>query len=170
MERSGGRPREWSLTRSRERLRRHSSTEWLGFSDLGGAVRPDDVAFPEFTPALGRAMVEEATRFFDRIVRENRSLLELLDSEYSYLNEELATHYGLQGVVGRDMRLVKLSDKRRGGVLGMGAVLTATSLPTRTSPVVRGKWVLEDDARRGLAAATPPTRASCRYRKARSRT
>ena len=117
--------------------------QWLGFAELGETIKPDDVAFPEFTPALGSAMVEEATRFFDRIVREDRSLLELLDSDYTFLNEALAKHYGIKGVVGREIRLAELNDPRRGGVLGMGAVLTATSLPTRTSPVVRGKWVLE---------------------------
>ena len=117
--------------------------QWLGFAELGGTIKPDDVAFPEFTPALGEAMLEEATLFFDRIVREDRSLLELLDSEYTFLNEELAMHYGIEGVVGREFRPVRLADRRRGGVLGMGAVLAATSLPVRTSPVVRGKWVLE---------------------------
>ena len=117
--------------------------QWLGFAELGGAIKPDDVAFPQFTPALARAMTEEAARFFDRIVREDRSLLELLDADYTFLNEELARHYGIEGVVGREIRAVRLDDRRRGGVLGMGAVLTATSLPTRTSPVVRGKWVLE---------------------------
>lgn len=118
-------------------------SQWLGFAELGGTVKPDDVAFPEFTPALGDAMVEEAVHYFDRIVREDRSLLELLDSDYSFLNEELARHYGIDGVAGRRIRAVKLDDRRRGGVLGMGAVLTSTSLPGRTSPVVRGKWVLE---------------------------
>ena len=117
--------------------------QWLGFADLGGTLKPDDVAFPEFTPALGEAMVQEATSFFTRIVREDRSLLEILDSDYSYLNEDLAKHYGMDGVVGREQRLVEFDEERRGGVLGMGAILTATSLPTRTSPVVRGKWVLE---------------------------
>ena len=117
--------------------------QWLGFAELGSTIKPDDVAFPQFTPALGEAMLEEATRVFDRIVREDRSLLELLDADYTFLNEELATHYGIDGVVGREFREVSLTDGRRGGVLGMGAVLTATSLPTRTSPVVRGKWVLE---------------------------
>ena len=117
--------------------------QWLGFAELGGTIKPDDVAFPEFTPALGEAMLEEGTRYFDRIVREDRSLLELLDSNYSFLNEDLSRLYGVDGVVGREIRLVKFDENRRGGVLGMGAVLTATSLPTRTSPVVRGKWVLE---------------------------
>lgn len=117
--------------------------QWLGFAELGDTLKPDDVAFPEFTPALGQAMVQEATSFFGRIVREDRSLLEILDSGYSYLNEDLAEHYGLTGIVGREQRLVEFDEERRGGVLGMGAILTATSLPTRTSPVVRGKWVLE---------------------------
>ena len=127
-------------------------SQWLGFAELGGATKPDDLAFPEFTPSLGEAMVEEAVQYFDRIVREDRSLLELLDSDYSFLNEELATHYGIDGVVGRRIRHVEFADRRRGGVLGMGAVLTATSLPTRTSPVVRGKWVLE----RMLGEELPP--------------
>ncbi len=117
--------------------------QWLGFDELGRSVKPDDVAFPEFTPALAEAMLREATLSFDRIVREGRSLLELLAADYTYLNEELAEHYGVSGVQGREMRLVPLDDDRRGGALGWGAVLTATSLPTRTSPVVRGKWVLE---------------------------
>ena len=117
--------------------------QWLGFAELGGTVKPDDVAFPEFTPALGEAMLEEGTQYFDRIVREDRNLLELLDSDYSFINEDLSRLYGVDGVVGREIRLVKFDENRRGGVLGMGAVLTATSLPTRTSPVVRGKWVLE---------------------------
>ena len=88
-------------------------------------------------------MTAEATLLFDRILREDRSLLELLDANYTHLNEELAKHYGIRGVVGREMRRVDLKNKRRGGILGLGAVLTATSLPNRTSPVVRGKWVLE---------------------------
>ena len=117
--------------------------QWLGFAELGDTLKPDDVAFPEFTPALGQAMVQEATSFFRRIVREDRSLLEILDSDYSYLNEDLAEHYEVEGIVGREQRLVEFQEDRRGGVLGMGAILTATSLPTRTSPVVRGKWVLE---------------------------
>ena len=117
--------------------------QWLGFAELGGTIKPDDVAFPEFTPAISEAMLAEAARYFERVVREDRSLLELLDSGYSFLNEDLARLYGLEGVVGPELRLVEFDDDRRGGVLGLGAVLTATSLPTRTSPVVRGKWVLE---------------------------
>ena len=117
--------------------------QWLGYAELGGTIKPDDVEFPEFTPALSEAMLAEAELFFGRMVREDRSLLEIVDSEYSYLNEELARHYGIKGVVGPEMRLVEFDGPERGGVLGLGAVLTATSLPTRTSPVVRGKWVLE---------------------------
>ncbi len=117
--------------------------QWLGYAELGGSIKPDDVEFPEFIPALGEAMLAETRLFFGRIVREDRSLLEVLDSGYGYLNEELARHYGIEGVVGPEMRLVEFEGSQRGGVLGLGAVLAATSLPTRTSPVVRGKWVLE---------------------------
>ena len=117
--------------------------QWLGYRVLGSSVKPDDVEFPEFTPALSQAMHAEATSFFSELVRDDRSLLELIDADYAYLNEALARHYGVDGVVGPDIRRVNLRDSPRGGVLGMGAVLTATSLPVRTSPIVRGKWALE---------------------------
>ncbi|MBI1353479.1 MAG: DUF1592 domain-containing protein [Acidobacteria bacterium] len=120
------------------------AAEWLGYEGLGQAVKPDDVEFPTFTPALGRAMAAEADRTFDAVLREDRSLLELIDSDSAWLNEALARHYAVEGVVGRELRRVRLADDSpRGGVLGLGATLTATSLPLRTSPVVRGKWILE---------------------------
>ena len=121
-------------------------------------LKPDDVAFPEFTPALGEAMVEEATSFFGRIVREDRSLLEILDSDYTYLNEDLAKHYGIDGVVGREQRLVEFDEERRGGVLGMGAILTATSLPYEDESGGARQVGSRDHAWRGIAAAT----AGCR--------
>lgn len=117
--------------------------QWLGYAPLGGTVKPDDVEFPDFSPALTRSMRAEATAFFAHLVREDRSLLDLLDADYAFLDEPLARHYGIEGVVGPERRRVPLGDAPRGGVLGMGAVLTATSLPVRTSPVVRGKWALE---------------------------
>ena len=126
-----------------EAFTRSFLSEWLGYSELGGSVKPDDVEFPDFTPALARAMHAEAAAFFADLVRRDRSILELIDSDSTFLNEELAKFYGVDGVVGREVRRVKLAGSQRGGILGMGAVLTATSLPLRTSPVVRGKWVLE---------------------------
>ncbi|HVR85583.1 MAG TPA: DUF1588 domain-containing protein, partial [Planctomycetota bacterium] len=99
--------------------------------------------FPEFTPSLRDAMIDEATEYLWALFRENGSLLDLIASDYTYVNEELAKHYGIAGVSGPQMRKVKLSDPNRGGVLGFAGVLTLTSHPARTSPVVRGKWVLE---------------------------
>ena len=128
--------------------------EWLGYRELGGSVRPDDVEFPDFTPALARAMHVEVSTFFADMIRRDQSILELIDSDSTFLNEDLAQYYGVDGVVGREVRQVRLEGSPRGGILGMGAVLTATSLPVRTSPVVRGKWVLETLL--GLELPPPP--------------
>jgi len=122
---------------------RNFAGQWLHLSRLETTIRPDPKKFPEFTPALRDAMVDEATEFLWALFRENGSLLDLIGSDYTYVNEDLAKHYGLAGVTGPQMRKVKLSDPNRGGVLGFAGVLTLTSHPARTSPVVRGKWVLE---------------------------
>ena len=118
--------------------------QWLGIRTLGSVAAPDPQKFPEFTPALREAMMTEPTEFFAGLVRENRSLLELLDSDYAWVNADLARHYGIPGVNGSTFIRVSLSDRRRGGVTGMAAVLTQTSYPQRTSPVLRGKWLLEE--------------------------
>lgn len=118
--------------------------QWLGLGALGETVRPDPWRFPEFDNALADAMRQEPIRFFDNLIREGRSLLDLLDADYTFANERLAQHYGIKGVRGGDLRRVPLPDKNRGGVLGMAGVLTVTSFPLRTSPVLRGKWMLED--------------------------
>ena len=117
--------------------------QWLGFGSLGKNVKPDGKKFPQFTPALTQAMKMETVLTFQSIVQDNRSLLQLLDSKQTWLNESLAKHYGIRGVVGEKMQRVTLTEPNRGGVLGMASVLTATSSATRTSPVIRGKWVLE---------------------------
>lgn len=117
--------------------------QWLEISQLAETKRPDDGRFPEFSDELRDAMQAEAAMVFHRIIREDRSLLELIDSDYTYVNEALAELYGIEGVEGDAMQLVALNDPNRGGVTGMAAVLTATSHPLRTSPVLRGKWVLE---------------------------
>ncbi len=119
------------------------AAQWLGFDRLVTTSAPDRRRFPTFTPALRDAMAAEATLSFDRIVREDRPVFELLDADGTFLNATLAAHYGIDGVEGDALRWVAVDDRRRGGVLGMGAVLTATSFPLRTSPVVRGAWVLE---------------------------
>ena len=110
--------------------------QWLRVGSLAELAEPDKRLFPEYTPELRDAMVEEAVSFFHAILREDRPVLELLDSYYTFLNEPLARHYGIEGVTGPDFRRVELKDRRRGGVLGMAAVLTLTSYPRRTSPVL----------------------------------
>jgi hypothetical protein len=97
-------------------------------------------------------MRAETEMFFDAVLRENRGVDELVDSDFTFVNEVLAKHYGIAGVRGEGMRRVHLERGARGGVLGLGSVLTVTSNPTRTSPVKRGKWILENL----LDAATPP--------------
>ena len=130
--------------------------QWLGVRGLLTTVQPDGKKFPVYKPALRDALYKEAITFFHALLRDDTSLLHLLDCDYTYLNEELATHYGIAGVKGPEMRRVQLTDKARGGVLGMGSVLTLTSYPQRTSPVLRGKWVLEEI----LGAPTPPPPAN----------
>ena len=135
-----------------ERLLKHArsralfdgfGTQWLGVGGLEGQAFDPDV-FPQMTPALRKAMMEEVRLFFQSIVRENQSVLRFVDSDYTFLNEPLAELYGLeQSVQGPMMRRVKLENPNRGGILGMPATLATTSFPNRTSPVRRGVWVLE---------------------------
>jgi hypothetical protein len=117
--------------------------QWLGFESLGVSVIPDPRNFPEFDLPLQQAMKAETSLAFDTLLKDGGSLLQLLDSDETFLNDVLAMHYGIEGVEGSDMRRVKLTDRNRGGLLGMGSILTATSNPVRTNPVSRGKWVLE---------------------------
>ncbi|MEZ6017074.1 MAG: DUF1592 domain-containing protein [Planctomycetota bacterium] len=126
------------------------AAQWLGFSELAH-VTPDVRRFSEFNEGLRRSMRAEAEAFFDDLVHADRSVLECLDSDYAFLDARLARHYGIAGVDHDDVRRVALTDRRRGGVLGMAAVLTVTSQPLRTSPVTRGRWLLER-----LFAAPPP--------------
>ncbi len=126
--------------------------QWLRARDLYTTAHPDTNQFKDYTPTLRDAMYAETIDFFDSVVREDASLLRLLDADYTYLNEELAKHYGVPGVTGADMRRVTLADNSRGGVMTLGSVLVETSYPLRTSPVLRGKWVLEQI----LGAPTPP--------------
>ena len=119
------------------------AAQWLGISQLGETMKLDAGRFPEFDAGLTQAMRAEAAQFFTGIFAENRSLLELINADYTYANEALARIYGIEGVSGDTLQRVQLADARRGGVLGMSSVLMATSQPLRTSPVLRGKWVLE---------------------------
>jgi len=129
--------------------------QWLGLGDLKNKTF-DAAKFPEMTSELRSAMTDEVRLFFQSIVRENRSIAELIDSDYTFLNENLATIYGLkEAVIGTEMRKVQLTDKNRGGILGMPGVLAATSFPNRTSPVNRGVWVLQQVLGEHVPAAPP---------------
>jgi hypothetical protein len=122
---------------------RNFSSQWLQIRAVD-EVEIDEKKFPKFSAKLRDAMKEETRLFFGAIVSEDRSIFELIETDFTFVNQQLAEHYGLPGVQGAELRRVKIpAGSPRGGVLSQGSVLIATSMPTRTSPVVRGKWVLE---------------------------
>jgi Protein of unknown function (DUF1592)/Protein of unknown function (DUF1588)/Protein of unknown function (DUF1585)/Protein of unknown function (DUF1587)/Protein of unknown function (DUF1595) len=126
------------------------ATQWLSLGKLAGIV-PDVDVYPEFDENLREAMQQETRRFIASQLREDRSVMELLTANYTFVNERLAQHYGIPNVYGTHFRRVTVEDGRRGGLLGHASTLTVTSYPNRTSPVLRGKWVLAN-----LLGAPPP--------------
>ena len=127
------------------------AAQWLYLRNLP-AVSPDFIVFPDFDETLRRALRRETELFFESVVREDRSALDLITADYTFLNERLARHYGMPGVAGSRFRRVSLPPgSPRGGLLGHGSILAVTGYATRTSPVVRGKWVLEN-----LLGTPPP--------------
>ena len=127
----------------RQALIENFSGQWLELRRLA-RLTPDKQLFPDFDAELASAMREETERFFAAIVAEDRSVLDFLDADFTFVNERLARHYGMADVQGREFRRVELTDNERGGLLTQASILTLTSNPTRTSPVKRGKWVLEN--------------------------
>ncbi|WP_277480042.1 DUF1592 domain-containing protein [Catalinimonas alkaloidigena] len=119
-------------------------SQWMGITKLKSSSPVDPEKFPEFDENLRQAMYQETVEYFTHIITDGHNLLELIDSDYTFLNETLADHYGIADVEGEEFRKVQLANRSRGGVMGMGSVLASTSLPLRTSPVLRGKWVLEE--------------------------
>ncbi|MBS1826746.1 MAG: DUF1592 domain-containing protein [Acidobacteria bacterium] len=117
--------------------------QWLEIRNLD-SVKPDPGKFPEWGAELKEAMETETRLFFDHLLKENKPLTEFLDARYTFLNERLAKHYGIEGVSGPDFRRVDLTTDQRGGILSHASVLTVSSYPTRTSPVIRGKYVLQN--------------------------
>ena len=117
--------------------------QWLSLRNAA-AVQPDEDLFPDFGEDLRQGFRRETEMLFDAILREDRSVVELLSADYTFINEPLALHYGIPNVRGSHFRRVVLDDPARGGLLGHGSILTVTSHANRTSPVVRGKWVLEN--------------------------
>lgn len=124
--------------------------QWLQFRALESKA-PDRERFPQFEDNLRLSMMRETELFFASVVREDRSIVDFLDAPYTFLNERLARHYGIPGVTGSEFRKVDLTDTPRRGVLTQGSVLTVSSYATRTSPVLRGKWILDN-----VLAAPPP--------------
>ena len=124
--------------------------QWLYLRNID-TQRPDQKTFPEFDENLREAFRRETELFIESQLREDRSVTELLTADYTFLNERLARHYGIPHVYGSHFRRVTLTDNARGGLLGQGSILTVTSYANRTSPVVRGKWLLEN-----LLGAPPP--------------
>jgi hypothetical protein len=129
--------------------------QWLYLRDFAAATRPDDRLFPDFDEGLKRAMARETELFFESLVRENRSVFELLRADFTFVNDRLARHYGLPNVYGSRFRRVALPpESPRRGLLGQGSVLTVTSYANRTSPVNRGKFIL--DAFLSMPPPPPP--------------
>ena len=146
-----GRSREAArLLRDRrsEALATRFASQWLRLQDLE-TLTPDATRFPRFDASLARSMRRETELFFDSIVREDRSVLTLFDADYTFVDGRLASHYGIAGVTGPAFRRVTVPDARR-GLLGQASILASTSVADRTSPVLRGKWVLE------VFLGTPP--------------
>ncbi|HXJ42781.1 MAG TPA: DUF1592 domain-containing protein, partial [Bryobacteraceae bacterium] len=119
------------------------ASEWLELRRLE-SVLPDRDRFPDFDDYLRSSMRKETELFFANLIQEDRSILDLIDAKYTFLNERLAAHYVIAGVKGTEFRRVDLTGTNRGGILTHGSVLTVSSYATRTSPVLRGKWVLEN--------------------------
>ncbi|HEY7169563.1 MAG TPA: DUF1592 domain-containing protein [Vicinamibacterales bacterium] len=117
--------------------------QWLYLRNMRTHA-PDPAAFPDFDDNLREAFQQETELFIEANLREDRSLIDLLTANFTFLNERLARHYGVPGIYGSHFRRVTFADNSRGGLLGQGSVLTVTSYPTRTSPVLRGKWLLEN--------------------------
>ena len=132
-----------------ETLSTNFASHWLRLQNLRDA-HPDVYLFPDWDENLNRSMRRETELFFDSIVREDRSLLDLLAADYTFVDQRLATHYAIPNIVGPRFRRVSIADEQRRGLLGHASILTLTSVSNRTSPVIRGAWVLD------VLLGTPP--------------
>jgi mono/diheme cytochrome c family protein len=138
-----------------KRLVRNFAGQWLELRNLESA-KPDPDKFPGFDNELREAMRTETELFFEAVIKEDRSILDFIDAKFTFINGRLARHYGIPGVSGNEFRRVALTDDRRSGVLTQASVLTVSSYATRTSPVIRGKFLLENI----LNAPPPPPPAN----------
>ena len=133
-----------------EALSTRFGSQWLRLQDLE-KIYPDALLFPYYDFKLGEALKHETELFFNSIVREDRNILDLITADYTFVNERVAKHYGLPNVNGSDFQRVTIADENRRGLLGQGSILALTSVADRTSPVLRGKWIMEV-----LLASPPP--------------
>ena len=124
-----------------EALATRFASQWLRLQDVD-KIRPDGLFYPYWDRSLSQAFRRETELFFDHLVREDRSVRDLLTADYSFVNERIARHYGIPNVTGDEFRRVTLPETRR-GILGQGSILLLTSVADRTSPVQRGKWVMQ---------------------------
>jgi hypothetical protein len=138
-----------------KRFAENFSTQWLGITKLvDDQPLLDAEKYPGFDLRIRQALYQETIEYFYYVLTESKNLMDLINSNYTFLTEELAGYYGIEGVSGEKFHKVMLTDSVRGGVLGMGSVLATTSFATRTSPVVRGKWVMEQLM--GISPPPPP--------------
>ena len=131
-------------------LVKNFSGQWLYLRNIA-RIQPDPAAFPNFDENLRQALAQETELLIESTLREDRSVADLLNTDYTFVNQRLAEHYGIEGVYGSEFRRVAVSDPRRQGLLGQASILTVTSYPNRTAPTIRGKWVLEQ-----LLGTPPP--------------
>ena len=137
-----------------ENLVTNFASQWLHLRNLD-AITPDMRLFPDFDDNLRQAFRQETEMLVDSVIRENRSVLDLLRANYTFVNERLAKHYGIPNVYGSRFRRIEFGeDAQRGGLLRQGSILLVTSYPTRTSPVIRGKWILDNVL--GVPPPPPP--------------
>ena len=132
-----------------EALSTNFASYWLHLQNLKD-MRPDSYQYPNFDMNLMKSMTRETQLFFDSIVREDRPITDLLTADYTFVDERLARHYGMPNVLGSRFRRVPVTDENRRGLLGHASILTLTSYANRTSPVLRGKWVMD------VLLGTPP--------------
>jgi uncharacterized coiled-coil protein SlyX len=138
-----------------KRFAENFSTQWLGVTKLiGNQTIVDEEKFPGFELEIRQALYQETIEYFYHVLTESKNLMDLISSNYTFLTKELADFYGIEGPKGEGFEKVILKDSIRGGVLGMGSVLATTSFETRTSPVIRGKWVMEQLM--GISPPPPP--------------
>ncbi len=131
-------------------LVKNFSGQWLFLRNIA-RMQPDPAAFPNFDENLRQALARETELLIESTLREDRSVADLLNTDYTFVNERLAEHYGIKGIYGSEFRRVALSDPNRRGLLGQASILAVTSYPNRTAPTIRGKWVLEQ-----LLGTPPP--------------